>query len=279
MIANYPEESSTRRCQIRRHTGTTSTPATDVLATEEPLAIELGFTRDGHRVHRTISVTLRTPGDDEALAVGFLFAEQIVTDPSAIAYIDTASDRVRVELHPDNPVDLTRANRNFGATAACGTCGKSSLGDLVYAFPKPDSTTPVRADTIHGLPAKLRAAQANFDQTGGIHAAALFNANGTLLDHREDIGRHNAVDKVIGSRLLAGDAPPFADTILFVSSRAGYELIQKALAAGIPTLAAVGAPSSLAVELAQAHDATLIGFVRDGRFNVYTGGHRIPSFS
>ncbi len=266
---------SVRRCQIRRITGSSDSLESDLLAAEEPLEIELAFTRDGHRVHRTISVTLQTPGDEDALAVGFLFAEQIITDAEAIAGVEITPNHARVELDPRVLVDLARANRRFAATSSCGACGKSSLADFALSFPLPTSTTLLTPATIHALPDKLRDAQSNFDQTGGIHAAALFDTHGTLLAHHEDIGRHNAVDKVIGSRLLAGIAPPFSDQILFVSSRAGYEIVQKALVAGIPTLAVVGAPSSLAVELAQRHDATLIGFVRDDRFNVYTGGHRV----
>jgi FdhD protein len=183
---------------------------------------------------------------------------------------------VRVELRPDVTVDLDRLERHFYTTSSCGVCGKSSLDALeVNAAPLAAADQfRIAAAAIHELPKKLREEQAVFERTGGLHAAALFDSAGRLIEIREDVGRHNAVDKLIGSQLLAGRVP-IANRGLLVSGRASFELIQKAIVAGIPLLAAVGAPSSLAVELARRFGATLVGFLRDERFNVYWGAERI----
>jgi FdhD protein len=175
---------------------------------------------------------------------------------------------VRVDLREGVRVDLQRLQRHFYSTSSCGVCGKTSIDALRVSASPIASSMEVQPEVISSLPDKLRAAQEAFGATGGIHGAGLFDAQGTLLRAREDIGRHNAVDKVIGSFLLEG--LPFADTILFVSSRTSFELVQKAVVAGIPVLAAVGAPSSLAIELAAEMHMTLLGFVRDGRYNVYS---------
>ena len=257
-----------------------SDPREDLLAVEGTgtLEIQLGYDNRGWRVHKSVSITMRTPGADGALAAGFLFTEGIVSDASQIEGVHPQDDNVvRVELRSGVPVDLGRLERHFYTTSSCGVCGKSSIAALNVGGRKMSvADGPVfDAATIHGLSAKLRETQAVFEQTGGLHAAALFDPSGRLLDVREDVGRHNAVDKLIGGQLLTGEPPPFADKLLFVSARASFELVQKALAAGIPILAAVGAPSSLAVGLAQAHGMTLLGFVRNGRFNIYTGEGRI----
>ncbi len=257
----------------------------DQLAVEEPLEIRLAFGPAGQRDERSISITMRTPGHDAELAAGFLFGEGIVRgnrDIEAIRHCGSEAGAaggfnvVRVELRPDLAVDLARLERHFYTTSSCGVCGKSSLDALeVTAAPlaSPDQFR-VAAATIHGLPKKLRETQAVFDRTGGLHAAALFDPEGHLIELREDVGRHNAVDKLIGSQLLAGRLP-LSDRGMMVSGRASFELVQKAVVAGIPLLAAVGAPSSLAVELAQRFGATLLGFVRDLRFNIYCGTERI----
>ena len=255
-------------------------PREDLLAVEEPLEIQLGYERKGWRVHKSVSITMRTPGDDPELAVGFLFTEGIVSDMAQIAEVSSGEDNVvRVELAHDVPVDVQRLERHFYTTSSCGVCGKASIAALnLGKSVRLVSDGPVfDADTIHALPDTLRAAQASFDQTGGIHAAGLFNADGRLVALREDVGRHNAVDKLIGVSLLTGPAATaqMADQLLFVSGRASFELVQKALAARLPILAAVGAPSSLAVELAQTYGLTLLGFVRNGRFNIYAGEKRI----
>ena len=272
------ERSITRSLVVRVEGDRTGEPREDLLAVEEPLEIQLGYARKGWRVHKSVSITMRTPGADAELAAGFLFTEGIVTDAAQIDAIRCEEANVaRVELRDGVPVDLRRLERHFYTTSSCGVCGKASIAALDLG-PRARVSVPgpvFAAATIHGLPATLRERQAVFDQTGGLHAAALFDAGGTLVAQREDVGRHNAVDKLIGAQLLGGTVPPFSDRLLFVSGRASFELVQKALAAGLPILAAVGAPSSLAVGLAAAHGMTLLGFVRGGRFNIYAGEKRI----
>lgn len=250
----------------------------DWLAVEEPLEIRLGYDSKGWRVHKSVSITMRTPGSDRELAAGFLFTEGIVSETGEIAEAKQESENVVcVELREGVAVDLQRLERHFYTSSSCGVCGKTSIAalQLTARAPRLDGDFIVDAGVIHRLPDALREAQAVFDRTGGLHAAALFNPEGALLAVREDVGRHNAVDKLIGSQLLAGNNAAFSRHGLFVSGRASFELMQKALAAGIPLLAAVGAPSSLAVDLARAHGATLLGFVRGGRFNIYSGAQRI----
>ena len=257
----------------------------DQLAIEEPLEIALTHGPIDSRERRSISVTMRTPGNDSELAAGFLLSESIVHSRNEIESIDPCGppagpnggqNVVHVTLRSDVIVDLARLERHFYTTSSCGVCGKTSLEALqVDARPAPPRDRPhVRTAIIHRLPERLRQAQAVFERTGGLHAAALFEADGTLLALREDVGRHNAVDKLIGSQLLAGRLPLF-DKLLLVSGRASFELMQKALMAGIPLLAAVGAPSSLAVDLATRFGLTLLGFVRNDRFNIYSGGERV----
>ncbi len=257
-------------------------PREDLLAVEEPLEIQLGYERKGWRVYKSVSITMRTPGADHELASGFLFTEGILSDGAQIEAIRTEEENVvRVELRAGVTVDLRRLERHFYTASSCGVCGKASIAalNLNARQPRPGAGPIFDAVTIHDFPATLRATQAVFDQTGGLHAAALFDPVGRLLGLREDVGRHNAVDKVIGAQLLAGVPLPLSICGLFVSGRASFELVQKALAAGLPLLAAVGAPSSLAVELAQAHGMTLLGFVRGGRFNVYAGEQRIRTIN
>jgi len=255
----------------------------DVLAAEEPLEIRIEHGPVGARRRRSVSVTMRTPGADPALAVGFLFAEGIIRNADEVVRASSCGppgkrglrNVVRVELAPGVGVDEQRLARNFVSNSACGLCGKTSLAALPRV-PRLRQRTRLAfsAALVHGLPDTLRRAQAVFERTGGLHAAALFDATGRMLDAYEDVGRHNAVDKVIGAQLLAR-ATPLTEHVLLVSGRAGYELVQKALVAEIPVLAAVGAPSSLAAQLAAAADMTLIGFVRDGRFNIYSGAQRV----
>ncbi len=259
---------------VRDNTGR---DCTDELAVEAPLAIAVVHRPPDRRVRTVISVTLRTPGEDAELAVGLLYAEGVIDDREQVLAVEPAhaSETVRVELHPEVTVDLGRLERRGYTSAACGLCGKTSIA-AVHALcegPKPGGD-PVPAATIHALPERLRARQRTFARTGGLHAAALFNYSGELLAVREDVGRHNAVDKLIGGEFLTGRLP-LASRILVVSGRAGFELIQKAARAGVPVFAAVGAPSSLAVELAADLGVTLIGFLRDGRFNIYCGAERI----
>jgi FdhD protein len=251
----------------------------DWLAVEEPLEIRLGCEIAGHREHRAVSVTMRTPGHEPELAVGFLFTEGILTDRRQVAGVHRcakAGNVVRVELAHGCAVDLARLDRHSFMSSSCGVCGKTSLAAVnVSAGPRPDPGRPVvDADVLARLPDRLRNAQAVFDRTGGLHAAALFDPAGNLLGVREDVGRHNALDKLLGREFLAGRVP-LADAVLFLSGRVCFELVQKAAVAGVPIIAAVGAPSSLAVELARDRGMTLVGFVRDDRLNIYTAAERI----
>lgn len=277
--------------EIRRvHSGENEYLSDDALAVEEPLEIRLGFPKGNHRA---VSITMRTPGNDGELAAGFLFTEGIIKSPNQIEQIrhcglkigkgkgtlDRAaalnSNTIRVDLRDGLDIDLKRLERNFYTTSSCGVCGKSSIEALrTNIDPLQSNCLTISSDLIDSLPTLLRESQSVFDQTGGLHASALFTNDGKLDIVREDVGRHNALDKVIGAKFLDGKLP-LTDEVLLVSGRASFELVQKALMAGIPILAAVGAPSSLAVELAAEYGMTLIGFVRDGKYNIYCGGERI----
>lgn len=258
----------------------------DNLAVEEPLEIRLGYEAANKlREHKNISITMRTPGDDFELAAGFLFTEGIIRSAAEIDAIKHCGapvgraflrNTVRVDLRSGVEIDFKRLERHFYTSSSCGVCGKTSIEALqTLACPVLPPLRPVfDAALVHRLPEILREAQAVFERTGGLHAAALFDTKGKLHALREDVGRHNAVDKLIGSQMLAGSVP-LEDYLLLVSGRASFELVQKALMAGIPILAAVGAPSSLAVELAREFKMTLLGFVRNERFNIYTGAQRI----
>lgn len=256
--------------------GGKATTRQDHLSVEEPLEIRLGFFEEGQRTPRTLSLTMRTPGEDPQLAVGFLLSEGILREPGHVVGITTGRNVVQVDLSSDVRVDLKRLERHFYTTSSCGVCGKTSIEALqTQTCPMPVKGGPiVDAATIHRMPSVLRASQAAFAQTGGLHAAALFDEVGTLLAVHEDVGRHNAVDKLLGEQFLAR-ALPLSRRLLLVSGRASFELMQKAIMAGIPLLAAVGAPSSLAVELALEYDVTLLGFVREDRFNIYAAPWRI----
>lgn len=253
--------------------------ASDVLAVEEPLEIRVGYGPTGQREHRTLSITMRTPGHDFELAAGFLLTEGIIRtrqDLHGVIYcpdVEKEEERenvVRAELAPTATPDLPRLERHFYTSSSCGVCGKTSI-DAVHAASCPVLPTNgpyVHPDVIHQLPAKQREAQALFEQTGGLHAAALFSPAGELLLLREDVGRHNALDKVIGAALLQ-EWLPLHQHVLLVSGRVSFELVQKAAVAGIAVLAAVGAPSSLAVSAARDFGMTVCGFVRQNRYNVY----------
>ncbi|HEV8158171.1 MAG TPA: formate dehydrogenase accessory sulfurtransferase FdhD [Pyrinomonadaceae bacterium] len=258
---------------------------TDALAVEEPLEIRLGFIENGKATHKNISITMRTPGDDFELAAGFLFTEGIIKLAAQINRIghcgvprkdSNLRNTVRVDLRSDVIIDFKRLERHFYTSSSCGVCGKTSIEALQTGVCRLKETAkPIfTAETINRLPETLRTAQNVFDRTGGLHAAALFDSAGKMDSLREDVGRHNAVDKLVGTQFLAGKTP-VSDKLLLVSGRASFELVQKALMAGIPILAAVGAPSSLSVELAREYGMTLLGFVRDNRFNIYTGAERI----
>jgi len=254
----------------------------DLLAGEEPLGIRVDGT--------ALTMTMRTPGDDIELAVGFLVSENVVRSPADIASVTVCDGTACGHVDHDgmgNIVDVTLApgvsipagaRRSFLTTSACGLCGKASIHDICLLPP-----TAVAADVaqvspavLAVLPDQLREAQRVFSRTGGLHAAALFTTDGRLVAVREDVGRHNAVDKIVGWALLAGRLP-LTEHILLVSGRASFELVQKAVLGGIPVLAAVSAPSSLAVELAEEAGLTLVGFLRSPSMNVYTGTHRIAT--
>jgi FdhD protein len=241
----------------------------DVLAVEEPLEISI----DG----RNISITMRTPGNDEELAVGFLFSEGILRERNQVSGVAVTGDnQVNVSLATSAGLDLARLDRHFYTSSSCGVCGKTSIQALETAScPVIPRDRPVLDPAIIGcLPETLRKSQQVFARTGGLHGAALFDPAGHLFDLREDVGRHNAVDKLIGAAFLRGDLPLW-DRILLLSGRASFELVQKAVMAGIGAIVAVGAPSSLAVDLAAQFGVTLIGFARPERFNVYTGELRL----
>jgi FdhD protein len=254
-----------------------SSSRTDSLAIEEPLQFCLnGF---------PLSITMRSPGSDLDLATGFLFTEGIIDDVDQILSMRAESaedssgnsgDRVTIRLRPEVAIDPGRIRRNFYTSSSCGVCGKLAIGAIEVRPPHPmrQSGPRFHADLIYRLPDLLRQTQHIFDRTGGLHAAALFSPEGTLLGLREDVGRHNAVDKLIGFALRDGTVP-LSDSLILVSGRAGFELVQKSVMAAIPILAAVGAPSSLAVELAQRFGMTLVGFLRGYRFNIYSGSWRI----
>lgn len=255
----------------------------DTLAVEEPLEIRLGFSENGKQIHKAVSITMRTPGNDFELAAGFLFTEGILTAKDQIKSIKHCGkfpnnqNTVRLDLAENAELNLEKLSRNFYTTSSCGVCGKSSLEALNIAGARAIEKTDfpkVSVETIHELPAKLLEKQTVFDATGGLHAAALFDVSGNLIELREDVGRHNAVDKLIGKQFLNNQLP-LDDKILFLSGRASFELIQKAVMANIPIICAVGAPSSLAVEAAKEFNITLLGFVRDERFNIYTGQERL----
>jgi FdhD protein len=250
----------------------------DRVAVEEPLEIRLGYELGGERHTQSISITMRTPGDDEDLALGFLFTEGILRslDDLAIVKPCNGDNTIRVELEAGVAVDLKRLQRHFYTSSSCGVCGKASLDALrVQGMARlPAKKGQFTPGALIGVPERLRAAQETFDATGGLHAAAAFDALGELIVVREDVGRHNAVDKVIGVLLNAGRLPA-SDVGLMVSGRASFELMQKTLVAGMPMLAAVGAPSSLAVEMAREFNVTLVGFLRGENFNIYAGEERI----
>jgi FdhD protein len=268
---------SVAHIKIKKINAGEQTEIEDELAVEEPLEIQLGWQGPSGYAQKNISVTMRTPGNDAELAAGFLFTEGIVQNIDQIQHILLPQENnVLVTLKAGVAPQLQQAERNFFTTSSCGVCGKTSIDGIkaVPVFTQQQSALTVPAGLFYGLQHTLQQKQVVFESTGGLHAAGLFNLNGECLLLREDVGRHNAVDKVIGAALQNGQLP-LQQFILLLSGRAGFELIQKALMAGIQVIAAVGAPSSLAVQLATEHNITLIGFLRKDRFNVYSGAHRV----
>ncbi|SFM93792.1 FdhD protein [Chitinophaga sp. YR627] len=266
--------------RITRVQDTIVTATEDALAAEEPLEIQLIYGPAADRQQQSISVTMRTPGRDPELATGFLFTEGIIRgdeDIKAISSESEVTNTILVSLHEQVCPVLKTTQRNFVSNAGCGVCGKTDIASIYTPVAKETSngsTTKWSSAMITRLPDMLRKQQQLFDDTGGIHAAALFDRAANLLLMREDIGRHNAVDKLIGAALQQ-KLFPMDQYLLLLSGRAGFELIQKAAMAGIKVIAAVGAPSGMAVKMTGEWDITLIGFLRQQRFNIYTGEQRI----
>lgn len=262
-----------------------SNAAEDLLAVEQPLEIKIVYGPENDRQQKNISVTMCTPGHDEELAIGFLFTEGIITGKEDIMNCGAAGNNIVIAtLRPGISFDPKKIERHFYTSSSCGVCGKSSIDAVKNVFTNNGAKDNIciNASVLTILPDTLRKQQEVFEYTGGLHASALFDLDGNLLLTREDVGRHNALDKLIGATLQAVDKPlerlaeiPLDKHILLLSGRASFELIQKAAMAGIKIVCAVGAPSSLAVELAKETDITLIGFLRDGRFNIYCGEQRV----
>ncbi len=279
--ANRARRGSKTKVRVRVVEGGRMRVRPDSLATEEPMEIRL--LSGGAR--QTVAVTMRTPGADFELAAGFLYGEGLVKTPEDIAKISYCVDSdldteqqyniVNVELRAGREYDLRPLERHFYTSSACGVCGKASLEQLeLRGCPIVPPGPEVSAQTVYSLPGKLREAQGLFDATGGLHAAALFDAEGELLTLREDVGRHNATDKLVGWALLEGRLP-LADHVVLVSGRSSFEILQKCLTAGVPIVCAISAPSSLAVDVARQFGITLVGFLRGGKFNVYAGFERV----
>ena len=265
---------------VRRVTASGTEETRDMLAVEEPLEIRLISGAGASRNNKPVSVTMRTPGHDDELAVGFLFTEGIIRrtdDVSSVkAALDAQGNTVVVELDPSAQPVLQGLERNFYTTSSCGVCGKASVDAVrvTSSFSAADSKLTVSSALLNALQEKLRGHQKVFDVTGGLHASALFDAKGELLMVQEDVGRHNALDKVIGAAFLQKQVP-LSQHLLLLSGRISFELVQKASMAGIPIVAAIGAPSTLAVSVAEACGMTLVGFLRENRYTVYCGQQRV----
>lgn len=288
-LTDLSRRPSLRRVEISRvdeaRSGNAVVVTDDVVATEEPLEIRLELDdSDGRRHERSISITMRTPGSDEELAIGFLYSEGIVRRPEDVLIARPCGppapngliNVVRVELAPGVGAELDRLERHFYTSSSCGVCGKASLEAVAVQgrFDIASNAFSIADEALGRLPEALRSDQAVFEETGGLHASGLFGIDGEIVAVREDVGRHNALDKLIGSRLQSGTLP-LHEFGIALSGRASFELMQKAMMAGCPLVAAVGAPSSLAVDLAREFGITLVGFLRRGRFNVYSRPDRI----
>jgi len=278
-----PVNTPTERVRLTEVRDGAAVERDDEVAGEEPLEVRVEPFPARPAERFRLAVTMRTPGADFELAAGFLVSEGVVRrreDLRQIAYCTDPDEPqryniVHVALAPGVPFDAERFRRNVYTTSSCGVCGKAAIEQVAAQVPRrPVGSFRVGGELLGSLPGRISSAQRVFGRTGGLHAAALFRPNGELILLREDVGRHNAVDKVVGTRLLAGALPDHG-TVLLVTGRAGFELVQKAAVAGIPFLAAIGAPSTLAVSLAQAQGMTLVGFLRSGRFNVYSGSERV----
>lgn len=268
---NPNEQASLKPFTITRQNGNERFLVNDVLAVEEPLEINIRYCEENQEINRNISITMRTPGNDAALALGFLFTEGILNTYEVIEQSVLEDNQINIVLKKGFSPQLKQSDRNFYATSSCGVCGKSSIDSiktrsLFEASSKPQMI--LFTNILYQLTKSLVEVQQNFTRTGGIHACGLFNMQGEIVSFQEDVGRHNALDKLIGSALMNNQLP-LNQHILLLSGRVSFELIQKAYMAGIQLVAAIGAPSSLAVELAKEHDITLIGFLKVDRFNIY----------
>ncbi len=265
---------------VRKVNATNVTDTDDLLAAEVPMEIRLEYGPQTNLIRKNISVTMRTPGNDDELAIGFLYTEGIIAKAADITTVSHPKEDnenvVLVSLHETIEPAIRNLERNFYTTSSCGVCGKASIEAVRTACPLPDTHDKLRVDAslIYQLPDLLRKEQEVFENTGGLHGCALFDLEGKLLLSREDIGRHNALDKLIGAALTK-ELLPLDEHILLLSGRASFELVQKAVMAGIKIVAAVGAPSSLAAETAEEWGMTLVGFLRGERFNIYSGAERI----
>ncbi len=251
----------------------------DKVAVEEPLEIQLEYSTGSGRMLKNVAVTMRTPGNDEELAVGFLFTEGVIRDINSIQEIKRPhadDNRILIVLKENVMPVLNNAARNFYTTSSCGVCGKASIDAIstVSSFSGEKDSLHINAPVLYHLQDDLKKQQQVFEETGGIHASALFDINGNFIMLREDVGRHNALDKIIGAAMM-NDQLPLTNSILFLSGRTSFELVQKATMAGIRIIVAVGAPSSLAVEMAKEQNITLVGFLKNNRFNIYSGKQRI----
>ncbi len=268
----------TQEIQIHRFSNGQTEPVTDVVAVEEPLEIQLQYSSSTGQIKKSIAVTMRTPGDDEKLATGFLFTEGIINQINDIEKISShASDKnkILIVLKENIKPRLLQAERNFYTTSSCGVCGKASIEAVHLNIPDREiKSIQITEELLYKLPLLLREQQEAFENTGGIHASALFDINGNLMLLKEDVGRHNALDKLIGHAFMR-NLIPLDQHILLLSGRASFELIQKAAVAGLQVVAAIGAPSSLAVDMAIENNITLIGFLKPGKFNVYAGIERL----
>jgi FdhD protein len=250
----------------------------DQLAIEEPLEIQIMYGDKKNMTQRTISITMRTPCNDEELALGFLFTEGIIQDKNQIAntHISPFENKALITINENENLNLQNTERNFYTTSSCGVCGKTSIEAIktISSYNNITDNIRISPSVFYQLEQQLRKRQTLFDSTGGLHASALFDLEGNFITLREDVGRHNALDKLIGAAFLK-DELPLTNKILLLSGRASFELVQKATMAGIKIIAAVGAPSSLAVQLAEEARITLIGFLRNEQFNIYSGEGRI----
>lgn len=273
------ETSTVKRIKITRVTGKGKWETNDQLVVEEPLEIQVLYGSAETRTTKVISVTMRTPGNDEELATGFLFTEGIINNRNQVTGIqrDRGDENKVIVILRDTAVpNLQTAERNFYTTSSCGVCGKSGIDAVktVSIYGQHEDVMKVSAAVFYGLPIALKKSQELFENTGGLHASSLFDVNGTMELIREDVGRHNALDKIIGACFF-NDHLPLDNKILLLSGRASFELIQKANMAGIKMVASIGAPSSLAVQMAEEFGITLIGFLGQEKFNIYSAGHRV----